>query len=101
AFEIVDTLGDAPDLHVLPVGNAGNISAYWMGYTEYAKAGVSSRRPRMFGFQAAGAAPFVSGAPVRDPQTIATAIRIGSPASWDLALGARDESLGLIEAVTD
>ena len=101
AFEIVDTLGDAPDLHVLPVGNAGNISAYWMGYTEYAKAGVASRRPRMFGFQAAGAAPFVSGAPVRDPQTIATAIRIGNPASWDLAVAARDESLGLIEAVTD
>jgi threonine synthase len=101
AFEIVDALGDAPDVHVLPVGNAGNISAYWMGYTEYAQAGLSTRRPRMFGFQAAGAAPFVKGAPVADPQTIATAIRIGSPASWDLAANARDESGGLIEAVTD
>ncbi|MGH6657291.1 MAG: threonine synthase [Actinocrinis sp.] len=101
AFEIVDALGDAPDLHVLPVGNAGNISAYWMGYTEYEKAGLSTRRPRMYGFQAAGAAPFVSGAPVADPQTIATAIRIGNPASWDLAQAARDESGGLIEAVTD
>jgi threonine synthase len=101
AFEIVDALGDAPDIHVLPVGNAGNISAYWMGYTEYEKAGVSSTRPRMFGFQAAGAAPIVNGAPVLDPQTIATAIRIGNPASWDLAEAARDESGGLIEAVTD
>jgi len=101
AFEIVDALGDAPDLHVLPVGNAGNISAYWMGYTEYEKAGVATHRPRMFGFQAAGAAPFVSGAPVGNPQTIATAIRIGNPASWDLATAARDESLGIIEAVTD
>jgi threonine synthase len=101
AFEIVDALGDAPDIHVLPVGNAGNISAYWMGYTEYAAAGLSTRRPRMFGFQAAGAAPFVKGSPVADPQTIATAIRIGSPASWDLAVTARGESDGLIEAVTD
>ncbi len=101
AFEIVDALGDAPDLHVLPVGNAGNISAYWMGYTEYEKAGLASHRPRMYGFQAAGAAPFVSGAPVPNPQTIATAIRIGNPASWDLAVAARDESGGLIEAVTD
>jgi threonine synthase len=101
AFEIVDALGDAPDLHVLPVGNAGNISAYWMGYTEYEKAGLSTHRPRMYGFQAAGAAPFVSGAPVTNPQTIATAIRIGNPASWDLAIAARDESGGLIESVTD
>jgi threonine synthase len=101
AFEIVDALGDAPDLHVLPVGNAGNISAYWMGYTEYEKAGLATRRPRMYGFQAAGAAPFISGAPVTSPQTIATAIRIGNPASWDLAIAARDESGGLIEAVTD
>jgi threonine synthase len=101
AFEIVDALGDAPDVHVLPVGNAGNISAYWMGYSEYEKAGIASHRPRMYGFQAAGAAPFVKGGPVADPQTIATAIRIGSPASWDLALAARDESGGLIEAVTD
>ena len=101
AFEIVDALGDAPDVHVLPVGNAGNISAYWMGYSEYAKDGLATRRPRMFGFQAAGAAPFVSGAPVADPQTIASAIRIGNPASWDLAIAAREESGGLIEAVTD
>jgi len=86
---------------VLPVGNAGNISAYWMGYSEYARDGLATRRPRMFGFQAAGAAPFVSGAPVAHPQTIATAIRIGNPASWDLAVAAREESGGLIEAVTD
>jgi threonine synthase len=101
AFEVVDALGDAPDLHVLPVGNAGNISAYWMGYTEYEKAGLSTHRPRMFGFQAAGAAPIVNGAPVASPQTIATAIRIGNPASWELAIAARDESGGLIESVTD
>ena len=101
AFEIVQAFGDAPDVHVLPVGNAGNISAYWMGYNEYAKAGLSTRLPRMLGFQAAGAAPFVSGGPVPNPQTIATAIRIGSPASWDLASAARDDSGGLIEAVTD
>ena len=101
AFEIVDELGDAPDVHVLPVGNAGNISAYWMGYQEYAKDGLATRTPRMFGFQAAGAAPFVSGAPVPHPQTVATAIRIGNPASWDLAIAAREDSGGLIEAVTD
>ncbi|MGI5207114.1 threonine synthase [Spirillospora sp. CA-108201] len=101
AFEIVDTLGDAPDVHCLPVGNAGNISAYWMGYKEYAKDGVSSRTPRMLGFQASGAAPFVKGEPVLKPQTIATAIRIGNPASWDLAVAARDESGGAIDSVTD
>jgi threonine synthase len=101
AFEIVDALGDAPDLHVLPVGNAGNISAYWMGYTQYEKAGLSTRRPRMFGFQAAGAAPIVNGAPVASPQTVATAIRIGNPASWRQALAARDASGGLIESVDD
>ncbi|MEV5572692.1 threonine synthase [Spirillospora sp. NPDC052269] len=101
AFEIVDALGDAPDVHCLPVGNAGNISAYWMGYTEYARDGVASRRPRMLGFQASGAAPFVKGEPVLNPQTIATAIRIGNPASWDLAVAARDESGGAIDAVTD
>jgi threonine synthase len=101
AFEIVDALGDAPDIHVLPVGNAGNISAYWMGYTEYEKAGLATHRPRMYGFQAAGAAPIVNGAAVVSPQTIATAIRIGNPASWELAVAARDESGGLIEAVTD
>jgi threonine synthase len=101
AFEIVDALGDAPDVHCLPVGNAGNISAYWMGYQEYAAAGVASRAPRMLGFQASGAAPIVRGEPVPNPRTIATAIRIGNPASWDLALAARDESGGAIEAVTD
>ncbi|MEV3922394.1 threonine synthase [Actinomadura coerulea] len=101
AFEIVDTLGDAPDVHCLPVGNAGNISAYWMGYKEYAKDGASSRAPRMLGFQASGAAPFVKGEPVLKPQTIATAIRIGNPASWDLAVAARDESGGAIDSVTD
>nr|WP_216094289.1 threonine synthase [Jiangella alba] len=101
AFEVVDDLGDAPDLHVLPVGNAGNISAYWLGYTEYAANGPARRRPRMWGFQAAGAAPFVHGGPVSAPETVASAIRIGNPASWDLAIAARDDSGGLIDAVTD
>ncbi|GAA2865836.1 threonine synthase [Streptosporangium fragile] len=101
AFEIVDALGDAPDIHCIPVGNAGNISAYWMGYSEYAADGVATRRPRMFGFQASGAAPIVNGAPVTHPHTIATAIRIGNPASWKLAEAARDESGGVIQAVTD
>jgi threonine synthase len=101
AFEIVDVLGDAPDVHCLPVGNAGNISAYWMGYTEYLRAGLAARPPRMLGFQASGAAPIVAGQPVLQPQTIATAIRIGNPASWRLAEAARDESGGLIGSVTD
>ena len=101
AFEIVDVLGAAPDVHALPVGNAGNITAYWMGYTEYQRAGLASRSPRMFGFQASGAAPIVTGQPVLQPQTIATAIRIGNPASWLLAEAARDESGGLIDSVTD
>jgi threonine synthase len=101
AFEIVDALGDAPDVHCLPVGNAGNITAYWMGYREYADAGLTTKRPRMFGFQASGASPIVDGAPVAHPQTIATAIRIGNPASWTLAEDARDESGGLIAKVTD
>ncbi|MBV9379188.1 MAG: threonine synthase, partial [Streptosporangiaceae bacterium] len=101
AFEIVDELGDAPDVHCLPVGNAGNITAYWMGYTEYAAAGVAARKPRMFGFQASGAAPIVTGEPVLHPQTIATAIRIGNSASWTLAEAARDESGGEIAKVTD
>lgn len=101
AFEIVDQLGDAPDIHLLPVGNAGNISAYWMGFTEYAQAGIASRTPRIWGVQAAGAAPFVAGHPIKDPETVATAIRIGKPASWDLAVAARDESGGWIRAVTD
>jgi threonine synthase len=101
AFEVVDALGDAPDIHVLPVGNAGNITAYWMGYTEYESVGKSTTRPRMFGFQAAGAAPLVLGHAIENPETIATAIRIGDPASATQAIAARDESGGLIEAVTD
>ena len=101
AWEICDTLGRAPDVHCLPVGNAGNITAYWQGYSAYADDGVVAARPRMFGFQAAGAAPLVSGEPVVNPETIATAIRIGSPASWTGAIKARDESGGLIDAVTD
>ncbi|GAB2545953.1 threonine synthase [Brachybacterium huguangmaarense] len=101
AFEVCDALGAAPDIHILPVGNAGNISAYWMGYREYADAGVTDARPAMWGFQAAGAAPFVAGRPIPDPETIATAIRIGAPASWDLAVAARDDSGGLIDAVSD
>ena len=94
AFEIVDTLGRAPDYHFLPVGNAGNISAYWMGYTEYYDFGKAGTRPAMVGCQAAGAAPFVSGGPVSDPETVATAIRIGTPQSWELAQQAREGSGG-------
>ncbi|MDQ1484408.1 MAG: threonine synthase [Actinomycetota bacterium] len=101
SFEIVDALGDAPDVHCLPVGNAGNITAYWKGYVEYAEGGRSTRRPMMRGFQAAGAAPIVLGQVVREPSTIATAIRIGNPASWTKALDARDASGGAIESVTD
>ena len=101
ALEICDVLGRAPDVHCLPVGNAGNITAYWAGYAEYAADGVVDRTPRMFGFQAAGAAPLVRGESVADPETIATAIRIGSPASWAGAVKARDLSGGLFEAVTD
>ncbi|MFM1965737.1 MAG: hypothetical protein RL134_1462 [Actinomycetota bacterium] len=101
SFEIVDLLGDAPDIHCLPVGNAGNITAYWKGYREYADAGHSTHLPRMWGFQAAGAAPIVTGAPVAKPETIATAIRIGNPASWEQAEAARDESGGMIDSVTD
>ena len=101
AFEICDVLGRAPDVHCIPVGNAGNITAYWKGYREYALDGVVGATPRMFGFQAAGAAPIVLGAPVLKPMTIATAIRIGNPASWEFAEAARDESGGLIDAVTD
>jgi threonine synthase len=101
AFEICDALGRAPDVHCLPVGNAGNITAYWLGYTEYHADRLVSAPPRMFGFQAAGAAPLVHGAPVPEPDTIATAIRVGSPASWDGAIRARDESGGLFEAITD
>jgi threonine synthase len=101
AFEIVDALGQAPDALALPVGNAGNITAYWKGFGECAERAIATRHPRMVGFQAAGAAPIVEGAPVPDPQTIATAIRIGNPASWSGATEARDESGGLIEAVSD
>jgi threonine synthase len=100
SFEVVEVLGRAPDVHCLPVGNAGNITAYWRGYGEE-HVRVDAGRPRMFGFQAAGAAPIVRGSIVTSPQTIATAIRIGNPASWELALRARDESGGHIDAVTD
>src|SRR5215213_5754545 len=101
AFEIVEALGDAPDIHCLPVGNAGNISAYWMGYLEDHEAGNARQLPKMYGFQASGAAPIVNGKVVHEPSTIATAIRIGNPASWTKALDARDASGGLIAAVTD
>ena len=101
AFEVCDDLGGAPDILAIPVGNAGNISAYWAGFREYAAAGLVASTPAMYGFQAAGAAPLVSGRPVDHPDTIATAIRIGNPASWDKAIAARDESGGRIDAVTD
>ena len=101
AFEVVDLLGDAPDIHTLPVGNAGNITAYWKGYNEYRNDKMSTKLPQMWGFQAAGAAPLVTGKPVAKPETIATAIRIGNPASWDQAIEARDQSGGLIDSVTD
>jgi threonine synthase len=101
AFEIVDALGRAPDVHCLPVGNAGNIASHWMGYSEYLADGVINEPPRLFGFQASGAAPLVLGEPVKEPHTIASAIRIGNPASWDLATAAASESEGAIMAVTD
>jgi threonine synthase len=101
AFEIVDFLGDAPDVHVLPVGNAGNISAYWLGYRQYADLGLATRRPVMRGFQAEGASPLVTGEPFPDPETKATAIRIGNPASWHLAVAAQEESGGRFAAVSD
>ncbi|MDM2033117.1 threonine synthase [Mycobacteroides abscessus] len=101
AFEIMDALGTAPDIHALPVGNAGNITAYWRGYNEYHRDGLSDRLPKMLGAQAAGAAPLVNGAPVANPETIATAIRIGSPASWSGAVAAQQESGGKFLAVTD
>ncbi|GAB3266558.1 threonine synthase [Alteromonas gracilis] len=101
SFEIVDLLGDAPDVHVLPTGNAGNISAYWLGYTEDHAAGRATRLPVMRGWQAEGAAPLVLGAPVSDPETVASAIRIGNPASWDLAMTAADRSGGKFRSVTD
>jgi threonine synthase len=101
AFEICDALGNAPDVHCIPVGNAGNITAYWKGYSEFANDGRTTKSPRMLGWQAAGSAPLVLGEPVLHPETIATAIRIGNPASWDAAIAARDESGGAIGAVTD
>jgi len=101
SFEIIDALGFAPDIHALPVGNAGNITAYWLGYQEYFNEGLAERKPEMWGFQAAGAAPIVTGEIVAKPETIATAIRIGNPASWHEATSARDQSGGLIDSVTD
>jgi threonine synthase len=101
AFELCDHLGDAPDFHFLPVGNAGNITAYWKGFKEYHAAGESRKLPRLFGWQAAGAAPIVDGAPVKNPSTVATAIRIGNPASWEGATTAAKESNGRIDKVTD
>lgn len=101
AFEIVDALGHAPDVHSLPVGNAGNITAYWKGYREYHRDGLADKLPRMLGTQAAGAAPLVTGEPVKNPETIATAIRIGAPASWSGAVAAQQESGGRFLAATD
>jgi threonine synthase len=101
AFEVVDVLGDAPDWLCIPVGNAGNITAYWMGFCQYHQAGKCDRLPKMMGFQAAGAAPFISGGPVAHPETVASAIRIGNPASWDKAIAAQEASGGSFAAVTD
>jgi len=101
AFEIIDELGDAPDYLFIPVGNAGNITAYWKGFVEYYQAGRAKSRPRMMGFQAEGAAPIVRGHPIDQPETVATAIRIGNPASWQKAVAARDESGGIIDMVSD
>jgi threonine synthase len=101
AFEICDQLGDAPTHHFLPVGNAGNITAYWAGYQEYQAGGLSQRLPRMMGYQAADSAPIVVGHPIDDPHTVATAIKIGNPASWNGAVAARDQSAGIIDMVTD
>jgi threonine synthase len=101
AFEVCDDLGRAPDVLAIPVGNAGNISAYWAGFNDYRSAGLTTAVPQMWGFQAAGAAPIVAGHPIEQPETIATAIRIGNPASWQKAVTARDASGGRIEAVTD
>lgn len=101
AFEVCDVLGRGPDVHCLPVGNAGNITAYWRGYAEYSADGIITETPRMLGFQASGAAPLVHGAPVTNPETVATAIRVGSPASWEKAVAAKDASGGRFAAVTD
>jgi threonine synthase len=101
AFEIIDVLGDAPDYLFLPVGNAGNITAYWKGFKEYYAAGKATKKPKMYGFQAEGAAPIVRGHVIENPETVATAIRIGNPASWQKAIAARDESGGIIDMVSD
>ena len=101
AFEIIDFLGDAPDYLFIPVGNAGNITAYWKGFVEYHQAGKSTKKPKMMGFQAEGAAPIVRGHAIEKPETVATAIRIGNPASWQKAVAARDESGGIIDMVSD
>jgi threonine synthase len=101
AFEIIDTLGDAPDYLFIPVGNAGNITAYWKGFGEYFQEGKSTKKPKMMGFQAEGAAPIVRGHAIENPETVATAIRIGNPASWQRAVAARDESGGIIDMVSD
>ncbi|MDZ4246370.1 MAG: threonine synthase, partial [Dehalococcoidia bacterium] len=101
SFEIIDALGDAPDYLFIPVGNAGNITAYWKGFVEYHRAGKSTKKPRMMGFEAEGAAPIVKGYPVKEPKTVASAIRIGNPASWKSAVSAAAESGGLIDCVTD
>ncbi len=101
AYEVCDDLGRAPDIMALPVGNAGNITAYWLGFNRYEAAGRIAAKPKMYGFQAAGSAPIVMGHPIEKPETIATAIRIGNPASWKRAEAARDESGGLIDMVTD
>jgi threonine synthase len=101
AFEIIDALGDAPDYLFLPVGNAGNITAYWKGFKEYYAAGKATKKPKMYGFQAEGAAPIVRGHAIEKPETVATAIRIGNPASWQKAVAARDESGGIIDMVSD
>ncbi len=101
SFEIIDVLGDAPDYLFIPVGNAGNITAYWKGFKEYHELGKASQKPAMMGFQAEGAAPIVHGHPIEEPETVATAIRIGNPASWQKATAARDESGGLIDMVSD
>ena len=101
AFEILEELGSAPDYHCIPVGNAGNITAYWMGYKEYQEHGIVNNRPTMVGYQAAGAAPFMRGAPIEHPETVATAIRIGNPQSWDSAINAKEESGGWFDECTD
>ncbi len=101
AFEIIDVLGEAPDYLFIPVGNAGNITAYWKGFVEYYQAGKARNKPRMMGFQAEGAAPIVRGYVIEQPETVASAIRIGNPASWQKAVAARDESGGIIDMVSD